>query len=84
MDDLVDQIDNDAEQITADGAYDGNHVYETLSNKFTLAEIIIPPSKDAIYHQKNHLQRNRNLQEIKTFGRMIWQRVRDYGKRNYS
>ena len=25
-----------------------------------------------------------NLQEIKTFGRMIWQRVRNYGRRNYS
>jgi len=30
------------------------------------------------------LQRNRNLQEIKTFGRMNWQRVRKYGNRNYT
>ena len=27
-------------------------------------------------------QRNQNLQEIKTFGRMAWQKVRGYGKKN--
>ena len=35
-------------------------------------------------HYNNHSQRNRNLQEIKTFGRMQWQKVRKYGSRNYS
>jgi hypothetical protein len=38
----------------------------------------------AVYNKENHVQRNRNLQEIKTFGRMIWQRVSNYGRRNYS
>jgi len=82
--DLAEQIDGDVSQITADGAYDKNPVYETLSQRFSQAEIIIPPDSDAIYHIKNHVQRNRNLQEIKTFGRMNWQRVRNYGKRNYA
>jgi len=82
--DLAEQIDGEVLKITADGAYDKNPVYEILSNHFSQAEIIIPPDSDAIYHAQNHPQRNRNLQEIKTFGRMNWQRVRNYGKRNYA
>jgi len=81
---LAKQIDNSVNQITADGAYDKKPVYETLLKYFENAEIIIPPDSDAIYDTNNHPQRNRNLQEIKTFGRMNWQRVRNYGKRNYS
>ena len=46
--------------------------------------IIIPPDRDAVYDKNNHQQCNRNLQEIKTFGRMNWQRVRKYGRRNCS
>ena len=82
--DLVDQVDLDVDQFTADGAYDKGPVYETLSNKFTDADIIIPPDSDAVYNKNTHAQRNRNLQEIKTFGRMNWQRVREYGRRNNS
>jgi hypothetical protein len=82
--DIAEQIDREVSQITADGAYDKNPVYKTLTNHFNKAEIIIPPDSDAIYHVKNHPQRNRNLQEIKTFGRINWQLVRNYGKRNYA
>jgi len=82
--DLAKQIDKEVFQITADGAYDKNPVYETLTKYFNQAEIIIPPDRDAVYQVKNHPQRNRNLQEIKTFGRMNWQRERNYGKRNYA
>ena len=39
---------------------------------------------DAVYNKQSHPQRNRNLQEIKTFGRMNWQRARCYDNRNYS
>ncbi len=46
--------------------------------------IIILPDSHAVYNKQNHSERNRDLQEIKTFGRMDWQRVRNYGKRNYS
>lgn len=84
IDDLIIQVDNDVSQITADGAYDKNSVYSKLEDQFNDAAIIIPPDSDAIYNKDNHSQRNRNLQEIKTFGRMQWQKVRKYGKRNYS
>ena len=79
---LAGQIESEVSHITADGAYDKNPVYDTLSTYFEQAEIVIPPDSDAGYHKNSHPQRNRNLQEIKTFGRMAWQRVRGYGKRN--
>lgn len=82
--DLLEQIDGEIEHVTADGAYDKNPVYNAVSKKFPEAEIVIPPDSDAVYNKTSHPQRNRNLQEIKTFGRMNWQRVRNYGRRNYS
>jgi len=82
--DLLGQIDVEVEHVTADGAYDKNPVYNAVSEKFSDAEIVIPPDSDAVYNKASHPQRNRNLQEIKTFGRMNWQRVRNYGRRNYS
>jgi len=33
---------------------------------------------------KSTLQRNRNIVEIETNGRMQWQKAREYGRRNYS
>lgn len=46
------------------------------------ADIVIPPDSDAVYNKDSHPQRNRNFQEVQTFGRMNWQRARNYGKRN--
>ncbi len=84
VDNLLTQVDVNVGQFTADSAYDKNPVYNKLVTNFPEADIIIPPDSDAIYSVNSHLQRNRNLQEIKTFGRMNWQRVRAYGNRNYS
>lgn len=81
---LVSQIEVDVQQVTADGAYDKNPVYDALSTKFMDADIVIPPDSDAVYNKDGHPQRNRNFQEVQTFGRMNWQRARNYGKRNNS
>ncbi len=81
---LAQQIQCDTEHVSADGAYDKNFVYDELSKYFPDADIVIPPGSDAVYNYDNPAQRNRNLQEIKTFGRMNWQRVKNYGFRNYS
>ena len=81
---LTKQIDCQVDHVTADGAYDQNPVYETLLKYFINADVVIPPDSNAVYNSDNHWQRNRNLQAIKTFGRMIWQKVRNYGRRNYS
>ena len=70
--------------MTTDGAYDKNPTYKTLTHYFPEADVVIPPASDATYNKDAHPQRNRNLQEIKTFGRMVWQRIRNYGRRNCS
>lgn len=84
IDSLVDQINIQVDQVTADGAYDKNHVYDSLLKKFQNCDVIIPPDSDSIFNKNNHWQRNLNYQEIKTFGRMRWQEIRDYGNRNKS
>ena len=81
---LVKKIDNDDDQLTADGAYDKNPVYDKITEKFPSDAIIIPPDSDAVYNTNAHPQRNQNLQDIKTFGRMHWQRIQSYGNRNIS
>jgi len=81
---LVEKIDVGVDFVTADGAYDSDAVYKMLSTQFPDANIIMPPNCNAVYQSHHHEQRNRNRQEIKTFGRMNWQRVRNYRKRNYS
>lgn len=82
--DLTSQLNLAVDCVTADGAYDTKSVYTILSKRFSNVDIVIPPASNAVYCKAHHPQRNRNLQEIKSFGRMAWQRVRDYGKRNYS
>ncbi len=71
---------------TADGAYDENPVYKTLSKKSPKTDIVIPPRKDAVYHDDNHEKRNQNIFEIAfgSGGRMGWQRRRHYEQKNYS
>jgi hypothetical protein len=81
---LLPQIEVEVGQLTGDGAYDKNPTYEELEHAFPSAEILIPASSGAEYSKENHPQRNRTIQEIKTFGRMNWQRARNYGNRNYS
>jgi len=84
VDNLADQITISVDHVTADGAYDENPVYQKLSDKFPAADIIIPPRKGSVFHSDNHKQRNRNIAEVIIFGRMAWQRNRNYGQRNYS
>ncbi len=82
--DLVGQISTPVDHFSADGAYDKGCVYEVLSSHSPAADIVIPPSSNAVIKEAHHPQRNRNIQEIKTLGRMTWQHQREYGRRNYS
>ena len=54
VDNLVANIDISIKHVTADGAYDKNHVYETLIKKIKDADIIIPPDSDAVFNINNH------------------------------
>ena len=76
---LIKPIPHRVTQVTADTAYDANPLFDqTFSN----VDIVIPPRKNAKDHNDNHWMRNRNLREIQCYGRMRWQKDRDYGKRN--
>jgi len=81
---LIDPIEEKVKQVTADGAYDNNPTYKTITKKFPSADIVVPPQKGAIDHKENEFFRNRNILEIKCYGHMEWQKRRDYGKRNNS
>jgi transposase len=84
LDDLIDQFDVNADHVSLDGAYDSFNVYEQLSDKFPGAEIVIPPDKNAVINDGNHVIRNHNLEQIIEHGRMHWQKLTQYGRRNYS
>ncbi|WP_423062597.1 hypothetical protein [Candidiatus Paracoxiella cheracis] len=43
-----------------------------------------PWRASAVYDKNNHTQRNGNVKQLKALGRMAWQRIRQYGYRNYS
>jgi len=84
LEELTDQILVNTDHISLDGAYDSYEVYAHLSDKFNNASIVIPPDKNAVINDDNHAIRNENLKLIKEHGRMEWQKITKYGKRNYS
>lgn len=69
---LFERIDGNVDIVTADGAYDKNKVYDSLTNKFENVMVVISSHCNLIYNVKNHSQRNRNYQEIKTFCPINW------------
>lgn len=81
---LINPMDGKVKHITADAAYDTNNVYASLHNKFSSADIVIPPQKNAVVSEVNDFYRNRNLLEIQVYGKQEWQRRRSYGRRNSS
>ncbi len=84
VDDLCEQIDLEVEHVSADKMYDTDDVYETLSNAFPEAELIIP-AKDNLYaDDAHHTKRMSNLVAYSVLGPMRWQKKKQYGKRNVS
>jgi hypothetical protein len=75
LDDLIDQFEVPADHVSLDGAYDGFDIYELLSDKFPSAEIVIPPDKNAVINDANHVICNHNLEQIIEHGRMHWQKL---------
>jgi hypothetical protein len=90
MDDAVteavcEQIKVPVEQVSADRAYDENHVYTTLEQHFPEADIVIPPKDNLLYdEEKKQAKRCRAMLEIAARGQMAWQANHHYGKRSVS
>jgi hypothetical protein len=84
VDKLIKPIHEKVKQVTGDSAYDTNPTYNKLAKQFPSADIVISPQKDARAHKENAFFRNRNILEIEFYGRMGWQKLRNYGRRNNS
>ena len=67
----------------ADGAYDGEPTYQTVSKRDPAATVIIPPRSTAVPGSTTEpTQRDEHIQSLADKGRLGWQRETDYGKRS--
>ena len=79
---LLDQIDAEVASMTADGAYDGEAVYDAVAERHPEAAVIIPPRATAVSHESTATQRDRHIAAIGEHGRMGWQRRSGYNRRS--
>ena len=68
--DLLDQIEADVGSTTADGAYDGEAVYEAVAERHPSATVIIPSRVTSVADETEATQRDRHLAMIDEHGRM--------------
>src|SRR3954453_4987624 len=69
-------------RVTADGAYDGETVYDEVLQRHPAARVIIPPRSTAVLSKAGTMQRDEHLRSIQNHGRMGWQRRSGYGRRS--
>jgi hypothetical protein len=81
---LLAQIKQPIDHFSGDGAYDETPVYDAVTDHSPNADVVIPPRSNAVENDSAAAQRNRNITEIEENGRMLWQKMRQYGRRNYS
>jgi transposase len=79
---LLDQIESPVGSVTADGAYDGDPVYDEVLQRHPAARVIIPPRSTAVLSEAGTTQRDDHLRSIETHGRIGWQRRCGYGRRS--
>lgn len=81
---LLKQTPAKIEQISADGAYDKQKVYQAAAAK-GVAKVTIPPRRDAVLWAENSPDphpRNANLQRIWDIGRKEWKQESGYHRRS--
>jgi hypothetical protein len=78
---LLDQIDREIGQCTADGAYDGGPTDGAVLQHSATARIVIPPRGTAAEGIGPPNQRDRHIRAIANDGRLKWQAATGYGKR---
>ncbi|MGI9510926.1 MAG: IS5 family transposase [Geminicoccaceae bacterium] len=87
VDDLLDKTDGPVARFMADGAYDGEPVYEAVKRHSSdlTAKVVIPPRKTAVLSsedEEEQTDRDRHILELEAKGRMAWQEAHDYGQRS--
>ena len=81
---LLAQIEPAIEQVTADGAYDGEPTYQTIAAHDSAITVVIPPRDTAVPSSEFETDpsvRDTHLLTIASLGRLGWQAVTGYGKR---
>ncbi|MBP2444075.1 IS5 family transposase [Rhizobium leguminosarum] len=80
---LLDQIDDEIGQFTADGAYDGYPTYNAVLRHSTGARVVIPPRSNAVErpNAQASCQRDDHIASMQIDGRLKWQASTGYGKR---
>jgi hypothetical protein len=80
--DLLDQIDDSAASVTADGAYDADLVYDEVSCRHYDADVINPPRSTSVISESGTTRRDAHLRTIEKHGRIEWQRRSGYCRRS--
>lgn len=85
LEDLLEQIEEEIEQVSADGAYDKRNCYKAIGKR--KAKAAIPPRRNAKIWQhgnskEQRLIRDENLRRIRQVGRKQWKQEVDYHRRS--
>ncbi|QPC95485.1 IS5 family transposase [Mesorhizobium sp. INR15] len=80
---LLDQINEEIGQFTADGAYDGYPTYDAVLRHSAGAKVVIPPRSNAVERPsaQSCCQRDDHIASMQIDGRLKWQTSTGYGKR---
>ena len=81
---LLEQIPNEIEQVTGDGAYDGEPTYATIAARSADIAVVIPPRATSTVPPELGLDASRRDVHVHTaaaLGRLGWQEVTGYGRR---
>ncbi|MDI1269231.1 MAG: IS5 family transposase [Polaromonas sp.] len=73
---LLDQIEHEIGQVTADGAYDGDPTYETIAKRDPQIQVVIPPrvtAQPSAHFEAEPTRRDTHLLMIQSLGRLGWQ-----------
>jgi hypothetical protein len=84
---LLERIEGEIASVTADGAYDGEPVYQAVAHRQPdpPPEVVIPPRASAVPSTDAGgppSQRDRHIRFIAQEGRMAWRRATGYGRRS--
>ena len=87
IDDVLDQIDRPIDCFMADGAYDGEPVYDAIKrhSRDPSPKVVIPSRKTAVLSseiKEEQTDRDRHILELEAKGRMAWQKAHGYGRRS--
>jgi len=84
---LLEQVDGEISSFIADGAYDGDLVYQAVARQQhdPPPDVVIPPRASAVLSTDStdrQSQRDRHIRMIAEKGRMGWQKATGYGRRS--